>query len=461
MKVYQVCINKSKDDLEKLEFNIIEYDLNYFIEKLYRIIGIEIKSFTFGIISSYQSYKNKNKNLQNISNFCIENKYEFLLYDIEQNTIFINESKEKNEYNLKKISSFEKINNFNFRISKIFKEGCKIPKKYNIEKIKPSSYEKYIEKAFNSLTNNQFEIDFKLIGKFKSDISIFAQDKNDEIFIYYKKIQKNKIEFVKVYYNNYQLYEKIFKKANDKVKKGKEKVLVLKIKNLDLLKNLDFSKLQKVSLKINEKDKESNINYLIIEKEDNKECFYEKELNDINNEESHGENKDNDDEIITFEKLGLLNKNDFKGDFREYKCKKDFNGYNYAIINSNLGTTKLSDFHDNQNDNEDNLNISDCPNSDFSISDDFESDEEKEIINKKIDFNSYEFQPIKIDKEIYNSLLNGNTEIYNSLINFCKKSKSHNIKSAPSSLLKMKRSNTSPLYKKEEEPDSLAKKKSL
>jgi hypothetical protein len=59
-------------------------------------------------------------------------------------------------------------------------------------------------------------------------------------------------------------------------------VLVFKIKNIDLLQNLNFSKLQKVSLKINEKDKETNINYLIFENEDNKDCFIEKEENDIN-----------------------------------------------------------------------------------------------------------------------------------------------------------------------------------
>ena len=153
---------------------------------------------------------------------------------------------------------------------------------------------------------------------------------------------------------------------------------------------MDFSELQKVSLKINENDKESNINYLFFEKEDNKECSFEKELDDINeeenninSEESDGENKGNV-EIITPEKLGLLNKNDFKSDFKEYKFKKDFNGYNYVIINSNLEATKLSDFQDNQNDDEDNLSISDFPNSDFSISEDIESDEEKEKINKKL-----------------------------------------------------------------------------
>ena len=198
---------------------------------------------------------------------------------------------------------------------------------------------------------------------------------------------------------------------------------------------------------------------MIFEKGDNKECFFEKELDDIieeenniNNEESDGDDKGNIEDI-TFERLVSLNKNDFKSDFKEYKFKKDFNGYNYAIINSNLGTTKLSDFQDNQNNDEDNLNISDSPSSDFSLSEDIEIDEEKEIINKKIDFNSFEFQPRIIDKKIYDSLLNGNIDIYNSLINFSKKSQSHSIKSAPSSLLKMKRSNTSLLYKKEEEPD--------
>ena len=206
LKVYQVSTNKNKDDLKKLEFNIIEYDINYFIEKLCRIMDIKIKGFTFGIIASYQRYKNKN--LQNISNFCIENKYEFLLYDIEQNTIFINQREKENEYNLKETKSFEEINNFNFEPCNIFKEGCKISKKFYIEKINPSSYKKFIKEAFNLLTDDEFEIGFKLIGKFKSNISVFAQDKNDKIFIYSKKRQKNKNEFVKVYYKNYQLYEK-------------------------------------------------------------------------------------------------------------------------------------------------------------------------------------------------------------------------------------------------------------
>ena len=204
-------------------------------------------------------------------------------------------------------------------------------------------------------------------------------------------------------------------------------MLVFKIMNFDLLKNLNFSKLQKVSLKINEKDKETNINYLIFENEDNEECFIEKEENDIdeeenniNDEESDRENKSND-EIITLEKLGFLNKNDFKSEFKEFKVQKDFNGYNYAIINSNLETKKLSDFQDNQNDDEDNLNISDCSNSDFSISEDIESNEEKELIDNKIDFNSYEFQPRIINKEVYDSLLDGNTDIYNSLINLSKR----------------------------------------
>ena len=453
LKVYQVSTNKNKDDLKKLEFNIIEYDLNYFIEKLYRIIGIEIKSFTFGIIASYQSYKNKNKNLQNISNFCIENKYEFLLYDIEQNTIFINQSEKENEYNLKETKSFEEINNFNFEPCNIFKEGCKIPKKFYIEKINPSSYKKFIKDVFNSLTDDEFEIGFKLIGKFKSNISVFAQDKNDKIFIYSKKRQKNKNEFVKVYYKNYQLYEKKILGANDTVKKGKEEALVFKIKNLNLLKSYNFSKLQKVSLKINEKDKESNINYLIFEKEDNKECFFEiEEEEDIcNNEENDGENKGND-KIMALEKLGLLNKNYFLSEIKEYIFKKDFNGYNYAIINDNFEPRKLSDFQNNQNDDEDNLNISDFSSSDYSISEDFERNQENEFIDKKLDFNSYEFQPTAISKEVYDNLINGNIVVYNSLINYVKRFKRHSIKSTQSSLLKIKRKNTSPLYKKEEEP---------
>jgi len=457
LKAYQVSINKGKNDLQKLEFDIIEYDLNYFIEKFYRITNIKITSFTFGIITSYQSYNNKDTNLQNISYFCIENKYELLLYDIEKNTIYINESRKKDQYNLREIKSFEEINNFDFKSYEIFKNGCKIPKKCYIEKIKPLSYRKYIKEAFTSLTNKDFELGFKLIGKFKSDISVFEQNEKDIVFIYSKKIKK---EFVQVYYNNNKLYENEVEDNNDKDKKGKEEVLVLKIKNFLLLKGMDFSKFQKISLKINQEDEESNINYLVFEKDDNKEYYLEEEENEINEEENNSNLEESDeeiednDEIMTLEKLGLLNKNDFKSEFKEFVFKKDFNGYNYAIINNNFEPTKSSDFQNNQNDEEHSLSISDFSKSDCSIDEDIDSKEEKELIAKKIDFNSYEFRPMPINDEVYKGLINGDIEVYNSLINSAKGSKNHSVKPSPSSFLRMKRSNVFPLYKKEDKQKS-------
>ena len=64
LKVFQVSINKKKEDLEKLEFDKIEYDISYFIEKLCRILNIKIKIFTFGIITSFQVFKKQNLNVQ-------------------------------------------------------------------------------------------------------------------------------------------------------------------------------------------------------------------------------------------------------------------------------------------------------------------------------------------------------------------------------------------------------------
>ena len=164
LKVYQVSISKDEEDLEKLDKDKIKYDLSYFIEKVNRILNIEIKNFSFGIITSYQNYLNKKANTQLISNFCIKNKYELLLYDINDNKLYLNESYAQNEYHLKEKNSFEDINIHLFNFKNIFKNGYKIPKKYFIEKVKTSIIIENIKKSFSSISE---EINPKLFINIK------------------------------------------------------------------------------------------------------------------------------------------------------------------------------------------------------------------------------------------------------------------------------------------------------
>ena len=80
IKLYQVSIKKSKEDLAKLDIDIIKlHCLN--ISKTLQKLG-QIKKFSFGIITSFNSYKNDKKNYILMKNDCEKKNYELLIYNI-------------------------------------------------------------------------------------------------------------------------------------------------------------------------------------------------------------------------------------------------------------------------------------------------------------------------------------------------------------------------------------------
>jgi hypothetical protein len=82
-KLYQISLNKTKEDFVKLNKNIIKLHCSNIKQKLNKL-G-EINNFSFGIITSLRVYENS-KNEKKISGYklmkkeCQENKYELLIY---------------------------------------------------------------------------------------------------------------------------------------------------------------------------------------------------------------------------------------------------------------------------------------------------------------------------------------------------------------------------------------------
>lgn len=362
LKVYQVFINKRREEFEKLEKNKIFYDLSYFIEKINRALNIKIQGFTFGIITSYKSFNKKNENnFKLISDFCNNNNYELILFDIDENKFYLQYNNEKN--NLKKINSFEEIDSDYIMPLKIFKSNIKIFKKFYIENINPSIYLQIIKNVFSSFTNKNIKM--KLVGKFHCDISAFEQ--HDKIVYYYRN---NNSEDARIYYNKYQLNKNINNNIENMSEKDKKEILVFLIENSNCLKEKYFHKCEKVDFMINEKDIESDIKYLFSEEKEDILYLLEKE-----------------------------EKEKFKTKIKKEEAEKSKS----KIIKKN---TENDDKTSSQNQSEKIEFLKDINEHNFL----------RITYKKHINFDSIMYQPYIINKITFEQLLNGNIEIYNKLI---------------------------------------------
>ena len=419
LKVYQVSIFKSKEDLEKLEKNKIIFDLRYFIEKVIRIFKIKIEFFSFGIIIPYQNYKNNLENTELISNFCIKNKYELLLYDLNNNKLYINESKKQNKIDLKSIKFFDEIGYAKFKFTNIFKNGYKIPKKLYIEKVKTSLPENFIKNKISSFSE---DVELKLVGKFYSDISIFEQ--NDKYIFYYNLISKNsKISYI--YYNYYLINQKIWKGDLNEKDYTKKEILAFRIKKKDNNK----INLPKISFKMNKKDEELNIDYLIYDDNDDKLYNLEDE-----------ENEDIPEITFTKEQVDSIQCNTLK---REIKFKNDFNEDQDLVSNESQQSKKYPYSHSSKNDENDNHSSYD----NSSISEKIKNLNEKKSKDESI----CKIQLYSFKKDDYEALLKGDQNAYN----LVKKKINKNPTSKAKNLLNKKRNNS---FTSQNKPNFLFKK---
>ena len=205
LKVYQIGINKGKDDLEKLNTNFLLFDLYYFCQKLEIEKQIKINKIELGLITTYNAYEeNKNKNhktklnypnFDNMKTFCENNSFEFLIFNTNTSTFYkfngnnlVNTDlikKTKYQFEVKKI----------FNCDNIFKQSKKLNYYFKIQKK-------------NNRTNKI------LIGiiQFPKNIIIHQKDIND--YFHYKTFHKKKYITIKFYINQNE---------NDNNKENKKK----------------------------------------------------------------------------------------------------------------------------------------------------------------------------------------------------------------------------------------------
>ena len=80
MKLYQVSLKKSKDDLAKLDLDIIKlHCLN--IRKNLEKLG-KIKIISFGIITSFKCYEEKKKDYDLMKTDCKNKNFEIFIFNI-------------------------------------------------------------------------------------------------------------------------------------------------------------------------------------------------------------------------------------------------------------------------------------------------------------------------------------------------------------------------------------------
>ena len=408
LKVFQIFINKKIDEIKKLDFDKINFDISYFIEKINRILNIKIKGFTLGIIFSKKRYDEhkEDKSVKNIKNFCLKNKYEFILYDIDKNQFFIDESIIENKYNLKEFKSFEEIKSGFLKPIKIFKDNCIIHKKFYIEKIRKSSY----NQLKNIFAFFDGKIKPKLVGKFKCDISVLEQNENKNIIYFY--IWNNDKNNINIYFNNYELYKSHQEIINSKEKNKKEILIFMNenSENLVIKKDLNFKKIKFI---VNKDDQELNRDYLILNKEDDM-------LDSLDSSSEDEKEEENSEEIIdeTMIMSDKIEKQNLESPPMEYEIefRKDNNEFNYAFFKQKVGNDKeINNSIDRKDEkNSDSSNIETENN--INISGEYNSKEsESEELSDEINLESKDFKLYRISIKLFNELNNGEKETYDKL----------------------------------------------
>ena len=217
IKLYQVSIKKSIQDLLKLNKKLIEVDCNYMLNNCLNNIG-NYQNFNFGIITSVSAFneyaelireKSKNEKEGNLNNLekiknkitktsyylmkehCQKNNYELLVYDLNKKKVYVeNDLNELIEYNLYKFQNEKKLN---------------IPKLKSIIKFNPTKIsikqfkkDKFIDKLnetklFSGLEKKENQNSLTILGKFdfKNEFLKIEEIEEDNLFLYISGKKKN------------------------------------------------------------------------------------------------------------------------------------------------------------------------------------------------------------------------------------------------------------------------------
>ena len=222
VKLYQISINKPEKNLKKLDRILIEVDAQYMNTKVLNKIG-NYKKFNFGLIvskSAFEQYlklKNENKSKKINTNpyylmkkYCNMNKYEFLIYDLNENK-FYEEGNSNQLIEYKKFYEFIPDKKLNiYKLENIFSLK---PTKNSIKYVKKEKIIKILNKS-NLFTkiDDKNEKSLNIIGKFKYkeeflNIDNIVED-NFCLFISHKHRKKNKSSNI-FKYKNKSIYNKI------------------------------------------------------------------------------------------------------------------------------------------------------------------------------------------------------------------------------------------------------------
>ena len=215
IKSYQVSNKKLISDLKKLEKGVIGIDFSNIKHALKPIK--EYTKFSFGIITSkrvYDEYKRKeNNDYYLMKNHCLQNQYEFLIYDLKERQFYI----EDENNSLQLFNDFYSFNN---------KYQINTPELNSIFHLNPikMTIKKFKRDIFENIENkNSIEI----VGSFKYKdefLNLEVNESNYGIFIFGEKIvpsdvivKNNLIEL-----DENKDKEKKAKNEKNKNKKGKK-----------------------------------------------------------------------------------------------------------------------------------------------------------------------------------------------------------------------------------------------
>ena len=171
MKLYQITTKKSQSDLDKLDVDIIKLhcvNISKQLEKLGKII-----KFSFGIITSYKCYKNKDVVYNLMKKDCQKKNFELIIYNIIEKIFYIENDKDKKLLPLENIYSINDINVLSLpNYDSFFSWNPRLITMKNLN-------ENYIHCLQKYLGVSPISKDVKIIGKIDYDKSFITESLND------------------------------------------------------------------------------------------------------------------------------------------------------------------------------------------------------------------------------------------------------------------------------------------
>ena len=217
LKVYQVGINKSSVALKKLNKDVIIFDIEYFLEKIKFELGIDIKKYVFGIITTkngYDSYIEKIKcgdknmddedykkniddktyynkdndediesgeclekgyeNYKTMKKFCEENDYEFIIFDKNTKKSFIQQNNSLIDFNY-----IENTNEQHIIYNSNIYAKCEIN---NLTKLGLSKKDYFPNNEIKSILEDE-NITIKYITKFETSSETIPDINKDNFYL--------------------------------------------------------------------------------------------------------------------------------------------------------------------------------------------------------------------------------------------------------------------------------------